>query len=89
MKSAYAITKMRKTGYSKKIFYTEALDLYKKVSFFLMKLVFSSLSLPILSLVTASFSMKTSNAPPLEKKERNPSFTDLQSRLGTYHPPRH
>lgn len=32
MKSAYAIAKMRKSGYSKKKFYLEALDLYKEIN---------------------------------------------------------
>ncbi|XP_065852241.1 pentatricopeptide repeat-containing protein At3g56030, mitochondrial isoform X2 [Euphorbia lathyris] len=32
MKSAYAISRLRKKGYSKKEFYTEAIELYKKIS---------------------------------------------------------
>ncbi|WCJ43234.1 Mitochondrial inner membrane translocase complex subunit Tim44-related protein [Euphorbia peplus] len=32
MKSAYAISKLRKTGYSKKEFYIEAIELYEKIS---------------------------------------------------------
>ncbi|GFP93961.1 probable 39S ribosomal protein l45 mitochondrial [Phtheirospermum japonicum] len=32
LKSAYAIAKLRKTGYSKKKFYEEAVDLYKEIS---------------------------------------------------------
>lgn len=33
LKSAYAIAKLRKTGYSKQKFYEEALELYKEVRF--------------------------------------------------------
>lgn len=33
LKSAYAISKLRKYGYSKKKFYNEAIDLYKEVRF--------------------------------------------------------
>lgn len=47
MKSAYAISKMRKTGYSKKKFYTEALDLYKKVCFLLCCFYFWWISCPL------------------------------------------
>lgn len=34
LKSAYAISKLRKTGYSKKGFYKEAFGLYREVSLF-------------------------------------------------------
>lgn len=36
LKSAYAIAKLRKSGYSKQKFYTEAVDLYKEVCFVIL-----------------------------------------------------
>lgn len=36
LKSAYVIAKLRKSGYSKQKFYTEAVDLYKEVCFVIL-----------------------------------------------------
>ena len=41
LKNAYAIAKLRKTGYSKQKFYTEAVHLYKEVHFLRYRCVFN------------------------------------------------